>query len=179
MEKIFHNKWWDYSDKPFNIMGYVCLKFSLMWGLACTFIMRVIHPIIYGFIRIIPHVLGVAVIFILMICFTVDFAVTVSTIVKFNKELKLMNEIAAKLKIISDEIGENVYENVMAALERRENYSEFVEKAKLKREHEDLVKRFHEMYEKKNKVTGRLLKAFPGMKSIEYDEILQKLKIWK
>ena len=27
LEKVFHNKWWDYSDKPFNIKGYVCLKF--------------------------------------------------------------------------------------------------------------------------------------------------------
>ena len=178
MEKIFHNKWWDYSDKPFNIMGYVCLKFSLMWGLACTFIMRVIHPIIYGFIRIIPHMLGAVIIFIVMICFAVDFAVTVSTIVKFNKELKLMNEIAAKLKLISNEIGENVYEKVMTTLERRENFSEFIEKAKLRREQEDLVKKFHELYEKKSKITGRLMKAFPEMKSIENDEILQKLKKW-
>lgn len=27
LEKVFHNQWWDYSDKPFNIHGYVCLKF--------------------------------------------------------------------------------------------------------------------------------------------------------
>ena len=45
LEKVFHNKWWDYSDKPFNIKGYVCLKFSIYWGLACTFIMDIIHPI--------------------------------------------------------------------------------------------------------------------------------------
>ena len=57
MEKVFHNKWWDYSDKPFNIMGYVCLKFSIFWGLACTFIMLIIHPIIYGFIHLIPHII--------------------------------------------------------------------------------------------------------------------------
>ena len=34
LEKIFHNKWWDYSDMPFNIKGYVCLKFTILWGLA-------------------------------------------------------------------------------------------------------------------------------------------------
>ena len=45
LEKVFHNKWWDYSNKPFNLHGYVCLKFSIYWGLACTFIMDVIHPI--------------------------------------------------------------------------------------------------------------------------------------
>ena len=58
LEKVFHNKWWDYSNKPFNLHGYVCLKFSIYWGLACTFIMDVIHPIIYKGITMIPHILG-------------------------------------------------------------------------------------------------------------------------
>ena len=31
LEKIFNEKWWDYSDEHFNIKGYICLKFSLMW----------------------------------------------------------------------------------------------------------------------------------------------------
>lgn len=34
LEKIFHTKWWDYSNTPFNIMGYICLKFSLCWGIV-------------------------------------------------------------------------------------------------------------------------------------------------
>lgn len=238
MEKIFHNKWWDYSDKPFNIMGYICLKFSILWGLACTFIMRVLHPVIYGFIRIIPHILGVVLIVIIMACFVADLVVTVCTIVKFNNRLRLMNEIASKLKVISNEIGENVYENVMVTLEKKEEFeenhadfldeivekkenfsdsvdnfktgieyqklfitagvkesvgemkekvsnaaveakdklTESVEKVKLKREQEELVRKYRELYKKKNKVAGRLMKAFPGMKSRDNDEILQKLK---
>ena len=42
LEKIFHNKWWDYSDMPFNIKGYVCLKFTILWGLAASFIIGAI-----------------------------------------------------------------------------------------------------------------------------------------
>lgn len=26
---------WDYSDRPFNIMGQVCPLFSILWGLLC------------------------------------------------------------------------------------------------------------------------------------------------
>ncbi len=206
MEKAFHNKWWDYSDKPFNIMGYVCLKFSILWGFACSFIMLVIHPIIFGFIRMIPHVVGVILIMIIMVCFAVDLFVTVSTIIKFNKRLKLMNEIAAKLKVVSNEIGENVYENVMNALERKEEFkdthtelldeleekkenisntlqetkeklSEAAEKAKLKKEQEELLNKYRQLYEKKNLISSRLMKAFPDMKSKDHNEILQKLKI--
>ena len=206
MEKAFHNKWWDYSDKPFNIMGYVCLKFSILWVFACSFIMLGIHPIIFGFIRMIPHVVGVILIMIIMVCFAVDLFVTVSTIIKFNKRLKLMNEIAAKLKVVSNEIGENVYENVMNALEKKEEFkdthtelldeleekkenisntlqetkeklSEAAEKAKLKKEQEELLNKYRQLYEKKNLISSRLMKAFPDMKSKDHNEILQKLKI--
>lgn len=28
----FEARWWDYSDNRFNYQGYICLKFSLIWG---------------------------------------------------------------------------------------------------------------------------------------------------
>ena len=124
LEKVFHNKWWDYSNKPFNIQGYVCLKFSIYWGLACTFIMDVLHPIIYKGITMIPHTLGVVLLVILMAGFTVDCFVTVSTILKFNRRLKLMDEMAAKIHKLSDEIGENIYENVTTAVEKSAEFQE-------------------------------------------------------
>ena len=34
LKKVFHTSWWDYSDVPFNLGGYICLKFSLAWGVA-------------------------------------------------------------------------------------------------------------------------------------------------
>lgn len=178
LEKIFKNKWWDYSDKPFNIKGYVCLKFSILWGLACTFIMLVLHPMIYGFIKIIPYILGVILLIVFMTGFAVDLFVTVSTINKFNKRMELLNEIASDLKVISNEIGENVYENVMEALETRDkikqSQKEFNEKHK--REQEELMAKYRELFEHRNAVSSRLMKAFPNMKSIEHNEILQKLK---
>ena len=30
--KFFNMKLWDYSDQKFNINGFVCLKFSFVWG---------------------------------------------------------------------------------------------------------------------------------------------------
>ena len=34
LEKLFHKKWWDYSDRHFNLCGYICLEMSLLWGVA-------------------------------------------------------------------------------------------------------------------------------------------------
>lgn len=37
----FHARWWDYSDKPLNFHGYICLEFSLIWGLAIVMVVKV------------------------------------------------------------------------------------------------------------------------------------------
>lgn len=124
LEKVFQNKWWDYSDKPFNVKGYICLKFSIYWGLACTFIMKVIHPMIYKTITWIPLIPGVVLLSILMCVFVVDCCITVSTILQFNKRLKIMDEMAASIRKLSDEIGENIYENVTGVIEKSEEFQE-------------------------------------------------------
>ena len=37
----FHARWWDYSNKPLNFHGYICLEFSLIWGLAIVMVVKV------------------------------------------------------------------------------------------------------------------------------------------
>ena len=59
MDRIFHHKWWDYSEQPLNIGGYVCLPFSLVWGVACVAIVRMIHPVIHKGVKMIPLMLGI------------------------------------------------------------------------------------------------------------------------
>ncbi len=124
LEKLFHNQWWDYSEENFNICGYVCLKFSILWGLGCTLVMDVIHPTIYNVIKIVPKLPRVIILIILCLIFFVDFGVTVAGILKFNQHLKLMDEIAEKLMAISNEIGENIYEGVTSTMEKKDEWKE-------------------------------------------------------
>ena len=95
--------------------------------------------------------------------FAIDVVVTVSTIVKFNRRLKVMDDIAAKIKVLSNQIGENIYENVEEALEKsaefKEEHAEKIEKL------ENLRHKYDELLSKKNAVSSRLMKAFPDMKS--------------
>lgn len=44
LERFFHNKWWDYSSRRFNLKGYICLEFSILWGVAVLFAVEVVHP---------------------------------------------------------------------------------------------------------------------------------------
>ncbi|MCI8281317.1 MAG: hypothetical protein HFI76_06395 [Lachnospiraceae bacterium] len=174
LEKIFHNQWWDYSNERFNLRGYICLKFSILWGLACTFVMDMIHPSVYLLIRKVPHIPGVVLLCVLIMALVCDFCITTATIFKFNKRLRLMEEIAGRLKTVSNEIGEGIYGNVTEALEIRE---ELQEKAEEKRkEAKELRRKYEELMAVKEFGHKRLMKAFPAMKSKSCQESLLKLK---
>ena len=117
MDKLFHHKWWDYSNQPFNIGGYVCLIFSLAWGVACVIIVRVIHPVIQEGIELIPYRLRLVLITVFGTAGIADLYVTTAGILKLNKKLEAMEKIAAELREISDKLGENIHENVMETME--------------------------------------------------------------
>lgn len=124
MDKIFHNKWWDYSNMPLNIGGYVCLLFSVLWGIACVFIMQILHPVIHRLLAIIPQPLGIVLIVVLGIVLFADLYVTASAIFKFNRQLESLERIAAELHEISDQIGEEIYEKTIAAVEKQDELRE-------------------------------------------------------
>lgn len=148
MDKIFHNKWWDYSNMPFNIGGYVCLLFSLIWGAACVAIMEFIHPLIHKLLTFLPRPLGIGLIVIFTIILFADLYVTASEIFKFNRKLEAMEKIAQELHEISDQIGSDIYEKTVLAMEtasdikekHRETLEELKEKNELLQERRDAFK---------------------------------------
>lgn len=46
MEKLFHARWWDYSNKKFNIQGRICLGHTFYWGIASLLFLYLVHPIV-------------------------------------------------------------------------------------------------------------------------------------
>ncbi len=44
MEKLFHARWWDYSDKKWNINGRICFWISVGWGLLAAIFVFGIQP---------------------------------------------------------------------------------------------------------------------------------------
>ena len=53
-EIVFHIKWWDYSNMPFDINGRICLLFTIFWGILALLLMRLINTYIEKFIDKIP-----------------------------------------------------------------------------------------------------------------------------
>lgn len=50
LEKMFHARWWDYSQKPFNLHGRIWLGNIILFGIASTLIIKIIDPLYFDFI---------------------------------------------------------------------------------------------------------------------------------
>lgn len=171
LEKMFHHKWWDYSDKPFNIGGYICPLFSLMWGIACLVVVDQIHPMISELIYLIPYTAAVVFLVTMSIVLLIDLIATVNTIFKLNKKLKHIEELSALIKKSSDEFGGNLAAGAIILAEKKEEVEDKMYQvlAELKKENKELIE---------SSIFGqkRLLNAFPGLKSTRYKEALKTLK---
>lgn len=167
LEKIFHLKWWDYSNMPLNIKGYVCIPFSLIWGVACVTIAKLIHPLIMRVLSWIPEVIGIIILIICIAALAADLSVTAGGILKWNHRMDRMKEIADELHRLSDQIGENIYQNMMNGLEKQ---------GELKKRADALKTRYEDMLDHQNQTGRRLLKAFPQMKSEKYEQLIAEMK---
>jgi uncharacterized membrane protein len=203
LEKLFHQRWWDYSDEPFNLSGYVCLRFSIAWGFACMFVVKLLHPTVLLFIRLIPKPLGVVLLFVLGTGMAVDLTATVATIVKLNRRLARIDELATKIKEASNEFGENLVDRVLDAAERGADWKEELDelsfklalrRAELAEEREDWERRkeerlaqakrqleewrtsMQELLEVEGFGHRRLLRAFPRLRSIDHRDALERLR---
>ncbi len=50
LEKIFHNKWWDYSYLKYNINGRICLRNAILFGIGGLIIIYLVGPWVVNFL---------------------------------------------------------------------------------------------------------------------------------
>ena len=58
LERISHQKWWDYSDEPWNFNGHICLKYSLVWGLLALLCVFFLNPLLVTLTGLLPRSVG-------------------------------------------------------------------------------------------------------------------------
>ena len=166
LEKVFHQKWWDYSDKPHNIGGYVCLSFAIVWGLAGAAVVRFIMPFAGHMAARIPRPVGWVLLTVLLGLFLADFTVTVVSIIGLNRKLKNLEYVSSKLKAGSDKLGQGLYAGAMSVQEFEKEWQK--EAARLKEKYEAGLRA--------NYLHRRLLKAFPDLHSLRHNEELEALR---
>ena len=121
LDRLFHLRWWDYSNEPFNFHGYICLRFSVFWGLGTVFMYRIVHPTVAALtVSLLPVLIGSIVLAILYAGFGVDLCVSVATVRGLNRDLAELDELRKKLRIVSDSMSEYIGRNTIRTAEAME-----------------------------------------------------------
>ena len=112
--KLYHTRWWDYSDYPFNIGGYICLEFSLLWGVGTLIVMKLVHPIIADAVALIPPLVGLILMFLLYVLYAADTIATAFAASDLARDLDALEKVADSMHAVSDAMTELLGTNAMA-----------------------------------------------------------------
>ena len=120
MEKLFNARWWDYSNRKFNIDGRVCLENSIWFGLLGTLLIYVVNPFLYNLIsKMSDNVLLIVGSFLLII-FVIDL------IISLNVTFKIKSNITKLIKKDStEEFNHKIKELIDSKLLNRRLFKAF------------------------------------------------------
>lgn len=77
MLRLFGEFWWDYTNKPFNYKGIICLESTLGWGLISVLLFAFMQNGVFHVVRCLPALLGKVFAAVLVAQYVADFAFSV------------------------------------------------------------------------------------------------------
>lgn len=92
LEKLFHARWWDYTDVPLNLNGRTSVPTSIGFGLAGILVMNYLIPMAEDLYFLLPEILVIILPFILVGIHSSDLTLTVINLTNFQKELDEIEE---------------------------------------------------------------------------------------
>ena len=160
LEKLFHAKWWDYSNFPLNFQGRISLLGGLVFGTFIVLLIKYIHPVVSDSVHNLPDWVRVSLSFLIFIALMLDLVTTVRHLLLLNGRLQ---EIQSAMNGFVEQYAkraEVLRDSLLDRFEESEFYSE----------------RIKTLFSLSRIQNIRLAKAFPQLRSIKYNDAWKKLK---
>lgn len=109
MEKMFSARWWDYSNRKFNVNGRICLTNAFFFGLLGLLLVYIVNPLFEDLLSSINNNTLTITGIILIIIFISD--LTTSLIITFNLKNKIKN--------LNTDVTEELNEKIKTILETK------------------------------------------------------------
>jgi uncharacterized membrane protein len=206
MESVFKVKYWDYSNQPFNIKGYICLSSTVCWGFLSVLLAEVIHVPIERTVLSFSQTVLISIVVVITIVFIFD--ATTSAKEAFNLRAVLValtkarEEIAIiqhQLEIKKDNFAEQFSDKREVFVEQlsdkkdeflggiqakkdviiqsiKDNIGNTIDAESLKSKLDEELRRYQSLVEKINYTGSWLLKRNPGATSKKFHEALEYVK---
>lgn len=166
MEAIFKVRYWDYSDKPLNFQGHICMFTSVCWGLLALGLDYFVHKPVEKLTKIMTHKELLLFVFLISLYFVADVVMSFKAAFDLRAVIIKMEKAKEELRIMQKRL------DVLLAYVN-EDKNEFIEEQKEKLE--DLRDSIEEKFDKVvSKVEDMPSEIVEKVKA-EFEEIREKL----
>ncbi|MBC3798340.1 putative ABC transporter permease [Acetobacterium tundrae] len=195
MEKLFHAKWWDYSNKKYNINGRVCLLNSFFFGIMSLALMYFIYPFVQGIITSFSSLWIQIIATVMAVFFLCDVVESTHETLVFNKKLVSIYDATIEFKDSLKDKGISTAHEFTAKIQELKDgtLADAIDSAQSKvQELKDstlaetmdsaqnlviyLVNRINETRKINRYAHKRIMKAFPGMSHHNFQSSLEIYK---
>lgn len=148
MEALYHRRWWDYSNKAFNVNGRVCLEGFLVFGLFSVAAVKYIQPALIRKIMTYELIPLIIISTVLMTLLIVDLITTVRTLAHLDERLdNFIKDLEAYTQKAFDDFEEN-----------KKNMAEILELMKVNDD-----KSYQSIFKSRKFSDRRIMNAFPHL----------------
>lgn len=114
MERLFHVRYWDYSNQKLNVKGYICVSSSLCWGCFSVLLVEVVHVPFEEMMLKIPLTAAEVISAVLTVAAAVDLTQSFNEamdmkhiLMQLEESREQMKKMQEKLKAVSEELAED------------------------------------------------------------------------
>ena len=173
MEKLFHMRWWDYSQYKFHLNGRICLLNSTLFGLASVFLCHFANPPISAWLAgLLASGAAVPLSLILLAVYLTDIVLSVRGAIQLGGRLARLHAIYGELSEKLESMTAEARQTVHTKLEERGGELT----ARLEAVRQEAQQKLRALYDRQSLFERRLLRSFPTMRSIHYPEAMKKWK---
>ncbi len=110
-------RWWDYSNRRFNLGGYICLESSLIWGALGVVSVTWINPLLLDLFYLIPGLARSIILIVLAVYLVIDFMDSVLAVFKIHS-LPKITQANDQIEAATQILGHGILKLVVRRLER-------------------------------------------------------------
>ena len=126
MERLFHVRYWDYSNQKLNLHGYICVTSSLCWGFFSVLLVRVVHVPVETAVLRIPLTVSEGAALVLSVAAAVDLTQSFNEAMDLKRILSQLEESREQIRKLQERLK-------VAAEDAKEDYLRYSEERSRKR----------------------------------------------
>ncbi len=118
LERTSYSKWWDYSKHKGNLDGYICIRYSVLWGLLGLLGLKYLNPLLISIFKLLPFTLIKITLWILIVLVVIDVTGSYMVAAGIQERFPRVEEVNSRLRKVTIRLRNRITGWISKRMER-------------------------------------------------------------